>query len=802
MRFTPTDKYLMYARSAAKTVRWLAYFRVVGSLDVALTSGAAWTDASDHLTDVPDFSSFVEHDICQFSTDSVQLAGKGITWWEDNFFSAATETDYIEFKIRFELGGHPDWCTDTAVIFSGFVDHVRRKRNEATDSVTFSVFTAQDMGDRIPAEVLTIQPINADIDTLGTSGLALFELPRIYIKSAAISGKNLVVGSHTIAYQYNDGAPIIRLDDGEYTTLAASADTTLYNADISQAVTVYTMDLAQVPKSTTEILVYIVVISQGDTLPYVWPHCVSVDTMLKRILSLLGISNVTVGTLSIQPYDAVPRVSFLEQPPEDNSFAYRWAMQTDGTDLWIGVGNKLYKRTVATGAYTLKATLTTGYIITRIWYDSGGYVWLYAQESATNISGHLLRHTIATGVNSSEVALANSSRYAIDFLSGRGIVYVNTTTRAVREVPSSTMTDTLVYANTDMGYTGTDGPGVPLFIRSGKVWIQTVDAGVYYWHEIYYAAGWADEGKVLTLSGFYEVMGYHASEDRIYFVDVTSGKVKSHTGTSATTTDVLTLAQTDTLIESMYYGNSRVYFTTPGTGYLYSLASNAASLLNVSPQVYTGHFSFAYIDRLYGIDAAGMLYQFYASLELYITNARFDGETVTGAMRRILTAFMLAGNIRSTKSAFIYPRTNSSGALITTGSTFTITEAEACDIDEEREYVSEAQLVEVANAETRWTFDGTNWNAMVLSTARTVSLSSDLIPSEIVRDLCYQAWQFFKNSHNLVTITLTAQPYFQYEPFDGCALTVAGNNIPLSTTGVLYGTTAQRDGSTIVKVLV
>ncbi len=803
MRFSPTDKYLMYARSAAKTVRWYAYFRIVSALNEGLATGTAWIEAGDHLTEVPDFTSMVEHDLGQFSTDSITMVGKGIDWWETTFFAAASETDYIEFKVLFGLGGHPDWCTDTAVTFSGFVDHVKRKKTEADDSVTFSVFTCQDMGDRIPAEVLAIQPINLDIDTHGTSGLALTELPRIYVKDANLAGVPLVVGSHTVTYNYDSGSPTIRLDDGEATALA-SGDTTIYNADLSQAVKIYTIDNAQVPRAAQEISVYIVVLTQGNTLPYAWPHYMSVKSVLTRIHTLIGIDSVTWGALTLPTFDGSAKVSFLDQPPEDNTYASRWALQTDGTDLWVGVGNKLYKRTMSTGAYTLKATLTTGYVITRIWYDAGGYVWVYAQESETNTAGHLLRHTIAAPANSSEIALTGSTRYAIDFLPGRGIVYVNASAKSVREVPSATMTDTLVYANTDMGYTGAYGPdGSYLFVRSGHVFVQTYTLTASYYHDIYEAAGtWTDDGQVLTLAESYQVAAFHASEDRVYYVSYTDHKIKSHTCTSATRTDVLTLSQSDTLIEAMYYGNSRVYFTTPAGGALYSAASNAATLLSSTPRTFSKYYALAYIDRLYGLDEAGRLFQYHTTLAMYIKNARFDGDTVTGAMRRILTSFMLAGNVRSTKSAFIYPRTDAAGALVTTGSSVTITEGEACDITEEREYVSAAQLVEVSNSETRYTYNGTDWNAMVLSTARTVSLSSDLIPSEIAQDLCFQMWQFFKVAHHLVTATLTSQPYFQYEPFDGAALTVSGNKVPVTANGVIYGTTAQRDGSTIFRVLV
>ena len=129
MRFTPTAKYLMYAKAAAKTIRWYVYLRLVTVLDAALDAAPAWTDVSDHLTEVPDFGSMIEHEFGQSATDSVDMVGKGLSWWETNFFSAATETDYIELKASFVLGSYPDVCTDTVITFSGFVDHVKRKKN-------------------------------------------------------------------------------------------------------------------------------------------------------------------------------------------------------------------------------------------------------------------------------------------------------------------------------------------------------------------------------------------------------------------------------------------------------------------------------------------------------------------------------------------------------------------------------------------------------------------------------------------------------------------------------------------------
>ncbi|TAK54380.1 MAG: hypothetical protein EPO24_13185, partial [Bacteroidetes bacterium] len=98
-----------------------------------------------------------------------------------------------ELKIEMQLEGADDVLT----VFSGFVDLQGAEFNERTDNVKFDVYSYDDRASRIPAELLTTQYINGDIDGSGTDGLVLPEIPYLYMKDANIASYVLQPGLHT-----------------------------------------------------------------------------------------------------------------------------------------------------------------------------------------------------------------------------------------------------------------------------------------------------------------------------------------------------------------------------------------------------------------------------------------------------------------------------------------------------------------------------------------------------------------------------------------------------------------------------
>lgn len=807
MRFIASAKYEMYARAAVKMVSWRIYARKTSALSDSLASGT-WVEVTSRIIDPPPAEANLEWEIGYAAASSMSFTARGIAWWKANVFNASA-SEYVEFKIIFTLGLGTDVCTDLVYTFSGFADKTP-EYDELSDSLNFTVLTAQDIGSGFAAENISAQYVNADIDGYWTAALYLPEIPMLYLKSANITDYILKAGSHTIGFRYTSGPDKweAALDSGAWVVLS-NGDNTLGNAaasaDDTERVTVYVTDTTKLSKPADDITDTILVVTEADTLPRNWYRFASVRSLLERCLTKIGIGALsqTFDTLEMDTADGDAKVSFLDAPPNDDTImARKWALVSDGTDLWMGVGNRLYKRTMTSGEYTLKATLGTGRVISRLWYDSsGGYVWVYSQQSETNTAGKVLRHKISDATNSSEITLSNSTRYAIAFYSSwPGIVYVNQSTHAIRGVDSSTLTEQLIFSAATLGYTGSNGPsGNHAFERSSKLYFQADTLTNTYLHGVYYAAGWYDDGQALTLTAAYEVGAFDSSENRIYFHDVVNAKIKSHTYSSAAETDILTLS--GQLIESMQYVNGKTYFTAPASGHLYELDSNVATNLTPDgPRVYTRYFAFAYLGKLYGLDEAGRLYQYATTLSLYVKLADFSGETIIGAFNALLNAFQLLGTISSTKQALVYRRADSTGALKTTGNVLSLTISDASEIKEMVEYVPACGFAEVENGVIRFTYNGSIYNAETLSDVRRFSLSSSFIPDEIVKDLCKHVYQFYKTARTMYMFELGYVPLFQYEPCDGLSVTFTTTKIQkTSAAGVIYGTVLAPDGSMQVR---
>jgi hypothetical protein len=795
----------MYARALVKTVSWRLYIRKTSSLSDVLSTGT-WTEITSRILSAPPAIADLEWEVGSVSMSSMSLTGVDIAWWKANVFDAS---DYIELKIIFTLGLDTDACSDLVYAFSGFLEK-DPQYNELADSVAFNASTAQDIGNGIPAEKLSIQYVNTDIDGAGTDGLILPNIPLLFVKDAGVTDYFLKIGTHTIGYKFTAGSPDVyeaNLDGGEWVTLS-NGDNTLGNAatpgDDTERVMLYVADTTHLPKAGEEIQDSVIVVAEGDTLPRQWHRYISVRAMLRKIFAQVGIETITFDTLEMDVAEAGSKVSFLDAPPNDDTiWDVKYAMVSDGTDLWIAVRNRLYKRNMVTGEYTLKATLTSGRVITRLWYDeTNDAVWVYSQQSLTNEAGSLLRHTISTAANSSEISLPNSNRYSIELFPGWGLVYVNTATRAVRGVDFDTLTEQLIITAATLGYGVGDGPMAGfVYMHDGHLFIQTREVGVGdYYHELYYDVIWEDGGKVLTLTAPYQVAAFDDAEDRIYFYDGVNCKVKSHPRTSATETELLTLGQE--IVEAMVYTGGKVYVTTPKLGQLWELESNNAALLNfLGPRLYTKYFCFAELDgRIYGIDEGGRLYHYADKLAMYIPLADFSGSQVTGALNAIVNSFQLLSSISSTKQAFIYRRGNSSGAIQTTGNALSLTITDVSQILETIRYTEACGLAVVDNGSVRYTYDGSVYNVETLSDVRRISIDSPLVPNEIVQDLCHHIYQYFKTARTMYVLDLGCVPLFQYEPCDGLSVDFTATKIQkTSAAGVIYGTTLTPDGSMQVR---
>jgi hypothetical protein len=109
----------------------------------------------------------------------------------------AADSHYLEMKIEFWLN---NLTADTIVLFGGWVDWKKKqfcvKSTESKDSVEFTVFGYQEMGERVSAASTLFGPWN-DI-----GGLTLLNIPGVIVTSANVTDYVLKKGYHTLTYQF------------------------------------------------------------------------------------------------------------------------------------------------------------------------------------------------------------------------------------------------------------------------------------------------------------------------------------------------------------------------------------------------------------------------------------------------------------------------------------------------------------------------------------------------------------------------------------------------------------------------
>lgn len=840
MRFTPTSKYLILANGLSKSIDWKVYIKKTTDISEALSTGT-WVDVSDriNLKDLPAQQQMLEYEIGQLTSNSLSFECSDIAWWKANVLNA-TSSQYIDLKVQFILEG----CSDTVYTFSGFVDKLNIPKTEFGDSVSFTAYTAQDMGMRIAAENITTQYVDKNADGAGTAGIILQDIRGMYVINANVASYQLKAGVHSIIYDYNGGTEQACLDSGRYVALSNGANT-LGNAadaaDDDQRIVVYVPEVNDLPETAAPdtIIESIIVTTPGDTLPKQWYKSAGTRYLLKNIFSKLGITSLAFDTLEMtvapSPAPGVAKVSFIDNPPSDNTITgEKWAIANDGTDLFIAVGERIYRRSALSEDYTLLATLSAGDKVTKLIYNArNGHLWIFYGAGG---NGKLRRLVISGLTLSSEVVLSSTTNITwhnsievIDFnYTGSsylyGVIYTDgdiTGNGRLRLVDGSALTISTIFSGTDYGFTTENIASHFMFIRNGgEVWFKGTTAGggsdILCKAHVSGAGAWVNDGQILTGLDPYTVAAFHVTEDRIYYFEPILSVVKSHTVSSATITNNLTNTVVPSTVESMLYANGEVFFTLRALDpfifrrfyYLYKFSGNPA----VDFQDYTELFTRAYTQYstltyyggiLYGIDVFGRLFQYSTTLKFYVNIADFTGTKITDALYKTLKAFLLIGTINSFKQGRIYRRGNAAGVPQTSGNSMSLSINEVGQIVEENsDYCAKFDWVEISNGTVTYSFDGTTYNTKVLSDARQFSYTNELIPDEIVQDVCYYAYQFFKTDRVKYTFNLGIVPLFQYEPFDGADVTFNTTKVQVTGSGVIYGTNIMKDGSMEVEVLI
>ena len=817
MRFTPTSVWASVAKSAAVEVEWFLYLKKTSNLDDALGSGT-WIDVTRRVIEWPDISTTIEFETGQFTADEIIVRVVDRAWWNANILDA---TAYVEAKIVLKIGRNGSMASDVPVIFSGFL-RLNPTKNEDADTVEFNIATPERLAEEMSAEAISTQYIDDDIDGSGTDGLILPEVENLYVKDANIASYVLQNGVHVVGYEYNGGSPRAQLDGGLFVSLTGAGTYTLGNAaataDDTQRVQVYVktshLALPQVTASTK-----VVVVTAGTTIPNVFFHGNHALPMVRLIYAAMGVDSLTNGDIEYTSHDSTQRLTFLDQPPQTgNIVGFKYAMATDGTDLWVPVGNKLYKRTMSTHTYELKATLDAGDRVEKIIHDpNGGYLWMFVRDSGN--AAELRRFTISTDTLSSAVSIANGDRdsfclfYSSATFTEHCILYVDNSNKYIKRVDYSTLAVTTLYTNTQLGVD--PHLGLAFFRAEGggddRYCFQSSTGGTEKITEISYdntAEAWSDQGETNSnRPDGYTFGAYHVSEDRIYYWDVVNFKVRKHARTSTTGVDVLALTSTDAMYEFTYWSTGYVYFTTHEKysngglqdARMYAVNNGGLTLMNDDPDVYTKYFTFCVISpNIYGLDQHGRLFQWGSKLATFIEDADFEGISVREALSKILVAFNLQGTVCA-KRAFLYRRGNDSGVAQSTGNTLTITPAKSGrPLTREVEAQPAFDIVRLSNGTVWASYDGTTFNKNVTADAARLVIENTFIPPEIIKDLAYRMFQFWKTKRDIITMPVL-DVAVEFEPFDDAS--ISGFAEVPSATGLIIGQTIRPDATTVFDIL-
>jgi hypothetical protein len=799
MKQTASAAYNRIANGSSKELIWKVYARKTANLNDALTG--TWTEISSRVDPITSIRAQVEYQLGQFSADSIELVGKGIQWFKTNLLDDDVTYPYTEVYVTAQLTG----AADIMPMFIGFVDKIGIKYNELTDQAIFTVFTALDLGNRLTAETITTQYLNPDVDGSGTDGLVLQGIKGIYVTDANVTSYVLKNGIHTISYSYGDGATRwAKLDAGENVTLAAGSNT-LANAGGTQKVTIYIKTIANLPEE--DCTDKIIVVTEGTTLPKQYYRNATAKYLLGLLNTALGLLDTTFGVMAIDTFDGNWRAYNFEQPPNDiECYSVASTLIGDGTDLYISVGNRLYKRNLESALYTYVTVLPGN--IARLFYNArNNDLWIIYIASG----GYNCKVYDITGASmSAEVVLPHETveqrvyLYAMELVDYNytgtsykyGLLYCDRG-EGIRFVDAGTLTPatitTTYYPNTVLT--------LLLKISSSRYWFKIDNSGSYDYSEVTInsSGNFVDNGLQLANVGDYTEAIYSIGEARIYLVE--TGGTKSHTLADATktthTADVCYLIEGGGYIWGLF--NKKLYRWS---------GTDSATLINtmagyIHPEAYGAIWQ---TDRIYGIINSTLtspkLYQIHTTIPFFVVHADFTEMAVSDAIRKILNTFFIALNISATKVGLIYRRGNSSGVPITSGNTLTAGTSLTSSLDETSNAYPSIDFISVSGESLTVTYDGTIFDTQVFSNKTKMDLSSDWLSDQIVKDVAKYVFTFFSAQKIKYTINLGCIPLFQYEPFDGCVLNFTTTKIVKSGTGVITAVEYTRSGDLILEVLI
>lgn len=842
MKLTASDKFISLARGASKVLQWRIFIKTTAILTDALTVGD-WVEVT-HLVDaVPDIMQKIEYEVGQFTSDRITIKAKDVLYWHDTVFRDGVTTNpqqYVECKVELRLGDGTAYASDIIYMFAGYVDFINILFDEIKNEVQFSVYTAEDLMGTIVAENISTQYIYGNIGGAGNvSGLVMQKIPGLYCRNANIANLPLQSGVHIITYQVNGGLNQAKLDNGIFKTLMYG-DNDLGNVDNgagdTQRVRMYVKDLANLPPSITAITDSLIVLLSPTTLPRQWFSTVSLKYLLNRIYSRVGINTVSYDSMFFNSYDNSRRMSYLDNPPSDPTIAGpKGAMATNGTDIFIGIGNVVYKRSMTTELYTVVTTVGASYVIHKLFYNARkNFLWVLYGLAAMGgeFSGADNITMTVRLVNLSGVDVFGDSAATTMGLDAYDLIDYNYTGSSYHMsilYPDPTISTVFKEVKWD----GTDFPPGLSIVSTGTV--SAFPRHVYQRANVFKFTNSAsvDSYRLMTIDaadawilGLVETgpatvargSAFNSVDSRIYRL-MADGSLNWHVENSASVTGVsgITAGVNNYWALGFASDGRLIGYAQDTTDLKWGLFTVTSSVLtwlakDVSlqpsqlPQLPHPSSTVLIGSKYLGLGNGGGLFQFHTSISLYVDQGDFTGMTVRDALNAILRAGNLIATVAATKKAYVYKRGDLSGTPQTTGNILTLNISDVSQIEEILGAYQKYGFISISARSQTVTYDGYSFNVPTLVNTASLNIDNKYIPDLIVKDMVVYTFNFFKQTRRLMKISMPLVPLFQYEVFDAVNINfVSPLRLQRVVTGInnpIYSITYRSDGTMNIEFVV
>jgi hypothetical protein len=817
MKFTPTEKFLSVAKSSFKVIAKKIYFRNTTDLTVALNTGT-WTDATRFVDTIPDSASQIEYDLGNFSIDSISIIAKNIVWMTANVLNA-TAAQFIECKVELTIGfSEGDMASDIVYHFSGYIDKDSILPHESSDTVSFTIDSADALMQKIEGTAITTQYYSSV-----KAGIVLLNIPGIYVTNCNIASYMLSAGVHTIAYDFNNGNPQAHLNNGEWVKLTGTGTYTLGDGETSatdrQRITIK-FDRAESATDDETHEEQIIIPAANTILPRTWITGISMAEVAKKIYATVGIIAPINSSLLCNTHDGRRELSFIGYASDGQDVAnigtsYAMAYKS-ATEIFVSSGRRVSSFNSETGVTTYLFSVVAGATITKMIYNArNDHLWILYHISTEDFDGAMVRYDVGTATLQTPLSTIGAHHYTLELFDiaysstyEYCLLFIDYAGPYVIRVDGLTMAQTILFTSAGLGYSGGSG------IRN-KFAYQT--DGIRYRlttfqtnpkiHEIYFSialASWTFTGIINANAPWSPyIAGYIPATSTIIGFDEVNFRVISYTDTSSVATTLLQLNPTgwQDVVEGMFSDGQYVCFTTRQRRFWHF--ADAAGLYTSDINLHCAYQASTIGNgRTYAMDVVGRIVQFHTVIERFLDRCIFE-EKAKGALTSSLRATNCISTMSFAKKALLYPRGDENGNPVTSGNIMTLTISNINDIEKNEAYGKAFNVVEVDNGKIKINYDGTNFD--VLPTAlnmRVLTIQNSLIPSNVIKDYCKNFFDYFKTARTLYTVPVL-QTMFHAEPMDGVTSNFTTTKIINSSSNKpIYSAEYKTDGTMKVGVLI